>query len=157
MPQFSFHTPLGALTLSEEDGAIVALDWGFGRDQESTSLLLKGRDQLQAYFDGGLTVFDLPLAPCGTPYQRRVWAALAEIPFGQTRSYAGIAAQVGGSARSVGGANSANPIPIVIPCHRVVGSAGVGGYSGGDGLETKRWLLALEQGRPPARLVSEGI
>jgi len=156
MPQLSFHTPLGALTLSEEDGAIVALDWGFGRDQESTRLLRAGRDQLEAYFDGALQTFDLPLAPAGTSYQRRVWAALIDIPYSATCSYAGIAARVGGSARSVGGANGANPIPIVIPCHRVVGTAGLGGYSGGDGLETKRWLLALEQGRAHAGPVSEG-
>jgi methylated-DNA-[protein]-cysteine S-methyltransferase len=148
MPQLSFHTPLGALTLSEEDGAIVALDWGFSRDQTATPLLLDGRDQLQAFFDGTCETFTLPLAPAGTPYQRRVWAALAEIPYGQTRTYAAIAAKAGGSARAVGGANGANPIPIVIPCHRVVGSTGLGGYSGGEGLETKRWLLALEQGQP---------
>jgi methylated-DNA-[protein]-cysteine S-methyltransferase len=156
MPQLSFHTPLGALTLSEEDGAIVALDWGFGRDQEPTRLLQEGRNQLQAYFDGALEKFDLPLAPAGTPYQRRVWAALMDIPYGSTRSYAGIAARAGGSPRSVGGANGANPIPIVIPCHRVVGSAGIGGYSGGEGLETKRFLLALEQGQANAGLVVEG-
>jgi methylated-DNA-[protein]-cysteine S-methyltransferase len=155
MPQLSFHTPVGALTLSEEGGAIVALDWGFGRDQEPTRLLREGRDQLQAYFDGGLEKFDLPLAPAGTPYQQRVWAALVEIPYGGTCSYAGIAARAGGSARSVGGANGANPIPIVIPCHRVVGSAGLGGYSGGDGPQTKRWLLALEKGQAHAGPVSE--
>jgi methylated-DNA-[protein]-cysteine S-methyltransferase len=145
MPQLSFHTPLGALTLSEEDGAIVALDWGFGRDQEPTSLLREGQDQLQAYFDGALKKFDLPLAPSGTPYQRRVWEALLAIPYGSTCSYGAMAARIGGSPRAVGGANGANPIPIVIPCHRVVGSAGLGGYSGGDGLETKRWLIALER------------
>jgi methylated-DNA-[protein]-cysteine S-methyltransferase len=148
MPQLSFHTPLGALTLSEEDGAIVALDWGFGRDQTSTPLLEQGRAQLQAYFDGELTEFDLPLAPHGTAYRQRVWQALREIPYGQTVSYAAIAARAGGSARSVGGANGNNPIPILIPCHRVVGSNGAGGYSGGDGIETKLWLLALEQGAP---------
>jgi methylated-DNA-[protein]-cysteine S-methyltransferase len=155
MPQFSFHTPVGALTLSEENGAIVALDWGFGRDQDATALLRQGRDQLQAYFDGDLRNFDLPLLPAGTAYQSRVWAALAEIPFGQTCSYGAIAARIGGSARAVGCANGANPIPIVIPCHRVVGSTGLGGYSGGDGLETKRWLLALEQGLPQKPGVSE--
>jgi methylated-DNA-[protein]-cysteine S-methyltransferase len=155
MPQFSFHTPLGALTLSEEDGAIVALDWGFSRDQDATPLLRQGRDQLQAYFDGDLKTFALPLAPTGTPYQRRVWVALAEIPYGLTCSYGAVAVRVGGSARSVGGANGANPIPIVIPCHRVVGSTGLGGYSGGDGLQTKRWLLALEESLPQVAGVSE--
>ena len=149
MPQLSFHTPLGALTLSEEDGAIVSLDWGFGRDQLETPLLLQGRAQLQAYFDGELTQFDLPLAPTGSAYRQRIWQALRNIPYGETVSYAALAALAGGSARSVGGANGANPIPILIPCHRVVGTAGAGGYSGGDGIETKTWLLTLEQGAPP--------
>jgi methylated-DNA-[protein]-cysteine S-methyltransferase len=145
MPQLSFHTPVGALTLSEEDGAIVALDWGFGRDQTPTELLLRGRQQLQAYFDLELTSFDLPLAPAGSVYRQRIWQALRAIPYGHTVSYAEIARRAGGSARSVGGANGANPIPIIIPCHRVVGTNGPGGYSGGDGAETKHWLLTLER------------
>jgi methylated-DNA-[protein]-cysteine S-methyltransferase len=149
MPQLSLHTPLGAITLSEEDGAIVALDWGFGRDQTETPFLRRARDQLHAYFDGTLQAFDLKLAPAGTPYRQRVWRALTEIPYGHTASYAAIAARAGGSARSVGGANAANPIPILIPCHRVVGTAGVGGYSGGDGVATKLQLLTLEQGALP--------
>jgi methylated-DNA-[protein]-cysteine S-methyltransferase len=145
MPQLSLHTPLGALTLSEEDGAIVALDWGWGRDQTETDLLLRGRTQLHEYFDGSPQAFDLPLSPAGSAYRQNVWKALRRIPFGQTRSYAEIAAAAGGSPRSVGGANGANPIPIIIPCHRVIASTGLGGYSGGDGLSTKRYLLALEQ------------
>lgn len=144
MPQLSLHTPIGEITVSEEDGAVVSIDWGWGRDQTETSLLRRARDQLHAYFDGELTVFDLPLAPAGTPYRRAVWNALREIPYGQTRSYGDIARAAGGSARSVGQANGRNPIPIVIPCHRVVGSGHIGGYSGGDGLATKRFLLALE-------------
>ena len=144
MPQLSFHTPLGAVSVSEEDGAIVAFDWGWGRDQAQTPLLLRAREQLHAYFDGEITAFDLPLAPFGSPYRRRVWAALCAIPYGQTRSYREIAAAVGGSARSVGGANGANPLPVLVPCHRVVGASGLGGYSGGNGLDTKRHLLSLE-------------
>ena len=146
MPQLSFHTPLGALTLSEEDGCVVSLDWGFGRDQCHTALLLRGRKQIQSYFDGSLDRFDLPLAPHGTPYRKQIWQALIQLPYGQTASYGEIAAKAGGSARAVGSANRANPIPILIPCHRVVASNGVGGYSGGEGLETKLWLLAHEQG-----------
>jgi methylated-DNA-[protein]-cysteine S-methyltransferase len=88
----------------------------------------------------------LTLAPHGTPYRLKVWQALCEIPVGETRSYKDISAVAGGSARSVGGANAANPIPIFIPCHRVVATNGLGGYSGGDGLETKLWLLELERG-----------
>jgi len=151
MPQLSLHSPLGDLTLSEEDGAIVALDWGWGRDQGETALLRRARGQIQAYFDGALKDFDLELAPAGTGYQQRVWAALRAIPYGHVRSYGAIAAVAGGSARSVGGANGRNPIPIIIPCHRVVGSASIGGYSGGEGVDTKRYLLGLEQA--PGHLV----
>ncbi len=138
------HTPIGDLTVSEEDGRIVALDWGWGRDQTQTPLLLRARRQIEEYFDGARTEFDLPLAPAGTDYQRRVWAALCDIPAGATRTYRDIARVAGGSARSVGGANSRNPIPLIIPCHRVTATDGIGGYSGGDGLPTKRFLLALE-------------
>lgn len=145
MPQLSLHSPVGDLTLTEEDGAIVAIDWGWVEQQEATPLLQEARRQLQAYFDGERLGFDLPLAPAGTPYQRRVWQALCEIPPGTTRSYADIARTAGGSPRAVGGANGRNPIPIVIPCHRVVATTGMGGYSGGDGLPTKRFLLALER------------
>lgn len=144
MPQLSLHTPIGDVTVSEEDGAVVAVDWGWGRDQTETPLLCRARDQLHAYFDGALTYFDLPLAPTGTPYRRRVWQALCDIPYGRTRSYGEIASAAGGSPRSVGQANGCNPIPIIIPCHRVVAATHLGGYSGGEGLATKRFLLALE-------------
>ncbi len=144
MPQLSLHTPIGDLSVAENDGAIVAIDWGWGSRQSETSLLRRAREQLHAYFDGELTLFDLPLEPAGTMYQRRVWQALCAIPYGQTRRYVDIARVAGGSPRSVGQANGNNPIPIVIPCHRVVAAADIGGYSGGDGLATKRWLLALE-------------
>jgi len=145
LPQRGLHTPIGDITVSAEDGAIVALDWGWGRDAHGeTPLLLRACAQLQAYFDRELTEFDLPLAPTGTPYQRRIWQALCAIPYGKTCSYAAIAASAGGSARSVGQANGGNPIPIIIPCHRVVAANHLGGYSGGEGLPTKRYLLALE-------------
>lgn len=150
MPQLSLHSPVGDLTVSEEDGQIVSLDWGWVRDQAQTPVLLRARDQLQEYFDLARHSFDLPLAPPGTAYRRRVWTALTTIPFGATRTYGEIAAQAGGSARSVGQANGRNPIPIIIPCHRVLASAGLGGYSGGDGLSTKRYLLDLEA--PPTLL-----
>jgi methylated-DNA-[protein]-cysteine S-methyltransferase len=146
LPQLSLHTPVGDLTVSEEDGAIVALDWGWGRDQTETALLARARAQLHAYFDGELTAFDLPVAPAGTPYRRAVWKALRTIPYGATRTYGQLAAQAGGSPRSVGQANGANPIPIIVPCHRVLASNGLGGYSAGDGSATKRYLLNLEAG-----------
>jgi methylated-DNA-[protein]-cysteine S-methyltransferase len=151
VPLLSLHTPVGDLSVAEDDGAIVAIDWGWGRDQDATALLLRAREQLDAYFDGALTAFDLPLAPVGTPYRQLVWRALMAIPYGETRSYLAIARDAGGSPRSVGGANGANPIPIVIPCHRVVATNGLGGYSGGEGPPTKHWLLALES--PTATLI----
>jgi methylated-DNA-[protein]-cysteine S-methyltransferase len=144
VPQLSLHSPVGDITVFEEDGAIVSLDWGWVPYQDISPLLEAAREQLQAYFDGTLTAFDLPLAPSGTAYRRSVWQALRDIPYGETRSYQAIAAQAGGSARSVGQANGHNPIPLIIPCHRVVATKHIGGYSGGDGLPTKRWLLALE-------------
>jgi methylated-DNA-[protein]-cysteine S-methyltransferase len=106
---------------------------------------------LHAYFDGESLVFDLPLKPAGSPYRRQVWQALTTIPPGETRTYQELARLVGGSPRSVGGANSANPIPILIPCHRVEGVAGLGGYYGGDGLATKRYLLEHEMRLVAAR------
>jgi len=145
LPQLGLHTPIGDVTLSEDDGAVVSLDWGWGRDANAeTPLLQSARAQLQAYFDGDLPRFDLPLAPAGTPYQQRIWQALCAIPYGETRSYAAVASAAGGSPRSVGQANGCNPIPIIIPCHRVVAAHHLGGYSGGEGLTTKRYLLALE-------------
>jgi methylated-DNA-[protein]-cysteine S-methyltransferase len=146
--QLSLHSPVGDLTISEDGEAIVAIDWGWVREQSETPLLLETRRQLHAYFDGALGRFELALAPAGTPYQRKVWQALCAIPIGTTQTYADIARTVGGSPRAVGGANGRNPIPIVIPCHRVVATTGLGGYSGGDGLSTKRFLLSLE--RPSA-------
>ncbi len=149
MPQLSLHSPVGDITVFEEDGAIVSLDWGWVKYQDTSPLLEAAGEQLQAYFDGTLTAFDLPLAPPGTAYRRLVWQALRGIPYGETRSYQAIAAQAGGSARSVGQANGHNPIPLIIPCHRVVATKHIGGYSGGDGLPTKRWLLALENPNRP--------
>ncbi len=147
VPQLSFRTSLlDVLTVTEEDGAIVALDWGWGRDQTETPLLQDARAQIEAYLDGERQGFDLPLRPAGTAYRQRVWAALAAIPYGAVRTYKEIALVAGGGARSVGQANGDNPIPILIPCHRVVATGGIGGYSGGDGLETKRRLLQVERG-----------
>jgi methylated-DNA-[protein]-cysteine S-methyltransferase len=148
LPQLSLHTPIGAITLSEEDGAIVALDWGWGRDQTATPLLLTARDWLQHYFDGERLAMSLPLAPHGTPYRRRVWDELRRLAWGETLSYQELARRSSGSPRSIGGAMANNPIPILIPCHRVLsavaGRIAIGGYSAGEGLETKRHLLALE-------------
>ncbi len=145
LPQLSIHTPFGAISLAEEDGALVALDWGWGRDQDATPLLVQAREQMNAYFDGELTRFRLPLAPSGTAYRQRVWSALIDLPYGRTGSYGEIASTCGGSSRAVGQACRQNPLPIIIPCHRVVGAAGLGGYSAGDGVSSKRALLQHEQ------------
>jgi len=145
MPQLTCLTPLGELTISEEDGMIVALDWGRGRDQARTPLLLRAVAQLQDYFDNPAAGFDLPLRPYGSAFQCRVWGALRAIPAGGSRSYGELARELGTSARAVGQANGANPIPLIIPCHRVLAAGGaLGGYSGGDGPPTKLWLLNHE-------------
>lgn len=112
--------------------------------------------QLDAYFAGARTAFDLPFVLGGTPFRERVWRALAEIPYGETRSYGWLAARLGapGASRAVGSANGANPLPILLPCHRVIGATGaLTGFGGG--IETKRFLLDLEAKnapRPPAQL-----
>ena len=109
--------------------------------------------QLDAYFDGQLHDFDLPLAATGTAFQQRVWQALLEIPFGETRSYGQLAQHLGtpGASRAVGLANGRNPLSIIVPCHRVIGANGsLTGYGGG--LERKRWLLAHEQSHSAYRL-----
>jgi methylated-DNA-[protein]-cysteine S-methyltransferase len=144
MTQLSMESPVGPLTVSEVDGAIVAVDWGWGRTQTRTVLLDRAIDVLNAYFDGEEVAFDLPFQPFGTTFQRRVWQAMCEIPYGHTRTYGELAATAGGVARAVGVACGANPIPILIPCHRVVGGNGLGGYSGDGGVETKVALLRLE-------------
>lgn len=145
MPQRSMHSPVGPLTVSEEDGSIVALDWGWGRDQSASDVLLEAIRQLDGYFDGTRRTFELPLAPIGTCYRQQVWSALCDIPYGETISYGALAARVGGSARAVGQANAVNPIPLLVPCHRVVGASSIGGYSGDGGIEMKRFLLELER------------
>ena len=151
MPQVSLHSPVGDISISEDDSHIVAVDWGWGRDQAKTPLLREAVKQLNAYFDGKLMAFDLPLLAQGTAFQKRVWAEMLKIPMGQVRSYGQMAARLDSGAQAIGTACGKNPIPIIIPCHRVVGTGNLGGYSGGDGwatpddgLATKVALLRLE-------------
>ena len=156
MSYLTLHTPLGELTVFEEEGAIVALEFGRAQAPDGmprpSPLLREAAAQLQDYFDGERTAFDLPLAPQGTPFRRQVWDALRRIPPGETRSYIDIAREIGcRSPRAIGQANGSNPLPILIPCHRVVAADGsLGGYSGGEGAATKRYLLALEARTRPA-------
>jgi O-6-methylguanine DNA methyltransferase len=122
----------------------------FGERDESVPLLVEVARQLTAYFAGRLIDFDVPLRLHGTTFQRRVWAALADIPYGETVSYGELAALIGQptAARAVGLANGRNPIAVIVPCHRVIGSTGsLVGYGGG--LDRKRYLLRLERGRRP--------
>lgn len=146
-------SPVGPLTLVAADGALVGLymDDQRHRPEPETfgvpdaDLFTEAARQLGEYFGGTRTTFDLPLAPVGTPFQRTVWAALCDIPYGVTASYGELAATIGrpGAARAVGLANGRNPIGIVVPCHRVIGASGsLTGYGGG--LERKQFLLALE-------------
>jgi methylated-DNA-[protein]-cysteine S-methyltransferase len=149
MPHLSFTSPIGPLALFEADDAIVAVDWGWLPDADETPLLLRARQQLEEYFAGQRHDFDLPLAPHGTDFQRRVWAELSRIPHGRTITYGELADRVGSAPRAVGGACGKNPIPVIIPCHRVLAAGGgLGGYSGIDGIETKQFLLKHEGVRP---------
>ena len=149
MEFYCFSTPLGMMAAEEEEGAIRRV-YLPGRPiprvaSRPTPLLKGAEEQLMEYLAGERKAFDLPLAPQGTPFQQRVWRALQEIPYGQTRSYREIAQTVDSPRgfRAVGMANHRNPIPIFIPCHRVVGADGsLTGYAGG--LELKRQLLGLE-------------
>lgn len=147
-PCLALASPVGALIVEERDGAIVRIGWDCASRGAATPLLREAARQLEAYFNGALTEFDLPLDPAGSPFQKRVWAAMAEIPYGETATYGSLARRLKTSARPVGGACRANPLPIVVPCHRVVAAGGTaGGYSGKGGLSTKSLLLGLEGSR----------
>jgi methylated-DNA-[protein]-cysteine S-methyltransferase len=150
-------SPVGALTLVASDKGLAAILWE-NDDPRRVPLTIVGEDashpvlveterQLREYFAGTRSCFSLPLDFAGTEFQQRVWRALLAIPFGETRSYAQIAREIGNpsAVRAVGAANGRNPISIVVPCHRVIGSDGaLTGFAGG--LDAKTWLLALERG-----------
>jgi methylated-DNA-[protein]-cysteine S-methyltransferase len=149
-------SPVGDLRVVEHDNAITAIEFSPFRDHDgrprgdrddSHPVLAECVRQLSAYFDRDLKEFDLPLAPAGSAFQKSVWAQLLEIGYGDTTSYGEIARRLGKSnaaSRAVGLANGSNPIPIVIPCHRVIGANGtLTGYAGG--IERKQALLEIEQ------------
>ncbi|MDR0570080.1 MAG: methylated-DNA--[protein]-cysteine S-methyltransferase [Clostridiales Family XIII bacterium] len=146
-------SPIGDLLLAEDNGALTCLKFGGDRlapegyRRAETPLLAAAGAQLREYFQGKRKTFDLPLAPAGTPFMSRVWEALRDIPYGETRSYRDIAAAAGSpkAFRAVGRANNRNPLAIITPCHRVIGSDGsLVGYGGG--LDVKEYLLRLEAG-----------
>ncbi|WP_433889901.1 methylated-DNA--[protein]-cysteine S-methyltransferase [Streptomyces sp. CA-111067] len=158
---FVAHTvvdsPCGPLTMVARDGALAGLymvaqrhrppEESFGPRDDDLPVFAEAARQLDAYFAGGLSRFDLDLSMTGTPFQRRVWQALLDIPYGETVSYGELAVTLGQptASRAVGLANGKNPVGIIVPCHRVVGADGsMTGYGGG--VDRKRWLLAHERG-----------
>ena len=145
MEQTVLSSPLGPLTLFAEGGRLAALVFGDYGGYDDTPLFRETRRQLEEYFAGVRRRFFLPLAPAGTEFQLQIWRALEEIPYGTAVSYQELARRVGRprSARAAGQAVGRNPLPVLLPCHRVIASGGgLGGYSGG--LEKKRLLLTLE-------------
>lgn len=150
---FYENTPVGKLCIGEREGAITRVTWQQLPKEwvlEETELIRKCKQELDEFFEGKRKTFDLPLAPAGTAFQKKVWDALREIPYGETRTYKDIAIAVDSPKgfRAVGMANNKNPIAIIVPCHRVIGSNGkLVGYAAG--METKTFLLALEQRERP--------
>ncbi|MFH5883413.1 methylated-DNA--[protein]-cysteine S-methyltransferase [Halalkalibaculum sp. DA3122] len=142
-----FHSPIGTLHLFAEEECLTKLEFAAETSGRHSSLpvLELARGQLQEYFNGERSRFDLPIKPAGTGFQQRVWEALSDIPMGKTVTYRQLSDALGNpnSVRAVGRANGQNPIPIIIPCHRVIGAGGtLVGYSGG--IERKKWLLQHE-------------
>lgn len=157
MPAFtSINSPVGPLTLVAAEAGLQELRWGDEHPADATDapdhpVLQQAIAQLAAYFEGERTTFDLPLDMQGTPFQKAVWDLLLTIPYGETTTYGALAESLGdpGKARAVGLANGKNPVSIIVPCHRVIGSSGaLTGFAGG--LDTKAFLLRLERRvKPP--------
>ncbi|WP_370630751.1 methylated-DNA--[protein]-cysteine S-methyltransferase [Maritimibacter sp. DP1N21-5] len=137
------ESPVGPLFVTEEDGAIMRLSWR-GREEGQSPLLADAAAQFDDYFKGKRQAFDLPFRVSGTAFQRAVCDAMLAIPFGETRTYGDLARELGVTAQAVGQGCGGNPIPVLIPCHRVLAASGLGGYSGEGGIETKVALLRLE-------------
>lgn len=148
MNYFKYQTAIGSLTFCEEEGKITVISSQYqpetGEEKE-TETIRRAYAQIKEYLDGNRKTFDLPLAPKGTKFQKQVWQALSDIPYGQTRTYKEIAVAVGNpkAVRAVGMANNRNPLIVVVPCHRVIGSDGkMIGYAAG--VDKKEFLLRLE-------------
>ena len=163
LSECTMASPVGELTLVASDAGLRAILWAEERagrvtlserrDDPAHAVLTQAVCQLSEYFAGKRRVFDLPLDPVGTDFQKAVWTGLNAIPYGETRSYAALAAAIGrpGASRAVGAANGRNPLSIVVPCHRVIGANGtLTGFAGG--LAVKQWLLAHERGEPTLAL-----
>ena len=144
MQRLSVASPIGPLTIVAENEALVAVEWRDRKVYDESALLREAARQLAEYFAGTRETFDLPLAPKGEPMEQQVWKLMAAIPYGETRRYGELARELDVEAQAIGEACGRNPLPIFIPCHRVVAHNGLGGYSGGHGIETKRRLLVLE-------------
>ncbi len=142
------QTRFGRLGVESDGAAIVALHWQAAPRGGGSALLREAVAQLEAYDAGRLTEFDLPLAPAGTGFQQQVFAALRAIPYGETLTYGEIASALACAAQPVGQACGANPVPLIIPCHRVLSKNGIGGFSGAGGVEGKIALLKHEGGFP---------
>ncbi len=142
-------SPVGRLAIEADHAAVTAVRWASSgersQDKATSPVLKEAARQLERYFAKKLKRFDLPLDARGTDFQKRVWALMRDIPYGETATYGGMAKALGSGPRPIGMACGRNPIPIIQPCHRVLASGGKeGGFSGGKGLPTKRQLLALE-------------
>ena len=149
MPICYMDSAVGRLALEADDDCVTSVRWasaGEGaRGKAPNAVLKEATRQLDRYFKRKLNRFDLPVLARGTDYQKRVWAMMRDIPFGETATYGSMAIALGSGPRAVGMACGRNPIPIIVPCHRVLGAGGKeGGFSGGRGLPTKRQLLAIE-------------
>ncbi|WP_139653239.1 methylated-DNA--[protein]-cysteine S-methyltransferase [Raoultibacter phocaeensis] len=152
---FTYATPVGHLTIASDGTSITELAFGvreLSGEKKPSELTNRAANQLQEYFAGKRTVFDLPLDPHGTPFQKRVWTTLLSIPYGQTQTYGDVAQALGdpNAVRAVGAANNRNPLPILIPCHRVVAANGNLGGWGGDP-KAKAFLLDLERKHADSR------
>jgi methylated-DNA-[protein]-cysteine S-methyltransferase len=150
--QAVIHLPFAPVGISLLQGRLVGVDYlegpsrGYRGEEQGLAQVLEA---IEAYLQDARSVFDVDIALSGTPFQQRVWQALRAIPAGETLTYGQLAARIGSGARAVGNACRANPCPLVVPCHRVVGAAGAGGYAGersGRKLQIKRWLLQHEGG-----------
>ena len=145
-----FNTPIGWLSIEEENAQLIDVEFRQRKTSKKPSptvLEKKAEQQLNKYFQGKNKNFNLPLNLSGTAFQQRVWKALQKIPYGQVKTYGQLAKELNSSARAVGNACRANPVPIVVPCHRIVAANGIGGFAGktnGPVVERKRWLLNHE-------------